>query len=223
VNPTAYRISIVSVRLDHDSPANVYIEQGSPPMELAPRLNRSLGRFAVTSARSGVVQTRVIVRYEVEVKGSEMIEIHVVGYVSIGRFDSCVSEIEFERSNPDVYRFFFYSRFHEPAALLAVRVDSPVFDFPTFRPFVMKPGNRSRSIDIRHLMSDQTDSTRDHLVIETNITRFEVPTSHFQGNCLFLDRLPTVRSSGVFYQKPLMRWLCIHHTISHSGTTITTL
>ena len=203
VNPTNLMIHIISVHLSSESPPNVRISHTKPPLDCDPQSITLVGKIIMTGTRSGEVNTIVIVMYEVDGYNVQSVEIPVKGYVSIGSFKLPEEKIEIVGLIEKTYRFHFFNNFKEAAFVLSAHIESECFIIEDFEVFIVNPNETSRDIIIKFnpqkinsnsiFDANKVDSI---LYIETNITRFTVPISGYNGNISFSKSGTTIAPYG---------------------------
>jgi hypothetical protein len=180
-NPTDGRVDLSALRLAGPCPANVAFESPRSRVRMESRGFYFLGKVVITASRPGPVQVRILVDMTSIHEPRQTIEIPVRGYVALGTIHPSVSVITIVASIARDFNFTFQNGFNETLAVFAVRCNSGLFEFPSFRPFVVAADAESPLIRIVLSLPVNQHEINDSLIIETNITRFVFELNGYSG------------------------------------------
>ncbi|KAH0785782.1 hypothetical protein GPJ56_010344 [Histomonas meleagridis] len=180
VNPTFFRIHVLSVHLAPDAPSNCKIEHITPPLDCEIRSTTNVCKVILTGERKGEVETSVTISYE-SADSIQVVDVPIRGYVTYGKFVPIVKEIQIIGSQ--ISNFSFFNFFKETVAVFAVSIESEKFSILDFKPFVIPSKSLSQQIYVLfHDEDELNDNIQTYLYIDTNITRLKIPVFGYNGN-----------------------------------------
>jgi hypothetical protein len=187
VNPTPMQVDVRSLTLGQNAPPQMHVRlEGSAPIACARQAHTTIGKIVLKGVTAGEIETSVVIAYECQT--AQTLEIPVKAFVEFGSLEPSATGLDLMRGSHNVAGVTFTNRFRVPVAVVAARVDSPVFHVVQFVPFVLEPGETSPEIRVKYTYQSGVTDLEAILAVDTNATNHRIPVRGYNNELTVSDR-----------------------------------